>query len=168
MATPYISEIRHFPWNWAPKNWALCDGRLLPISQNQALFALLGTTYGGNGIQNFALPDLRSRAAIHFNMSFSLGEMGGVENATLLTGNLPIHNHGFEGSNASGNKFDPGDLLLATNGGNHNFYGPVTNLQPLNPTSVALVGGNQPHNNMQPYLVLNYCIAIYGVFPSRN
>jgi microcystin-dependent protein len=168
MADPYISEIRLFPWNWAPKMWALCNGHLLSIAQNQALFALLGTTYGGDGVQTFALPDLRSRTAIHFGNGYTLGEMSGSENVTLLISNLPAHNHSFEGSSSAGTSFQAGAGLLGTNSSNNNFYGSPAPLQPLNPASIGPAGGTQGHNNLQPYLAMNYSIAIYGVFPSRN
>lgn len=165
---PFISEIKLFPWDWAPKYWALCNGALLSIAQNQALFSLIGTTYGGNGVTNFALPDLRSRTAIHFGSGYALGQMAGSETVTLNITQLPLHNHMFMGDASAGTVSNPGGHLLASNAGNNNFYGPPGNLQPLNPASIAPVGGNQPHENMQPYLVLNYCIAIQGVFPSRN
>lgn len=165
---PYISEIKLFPWDWAPKYWALCNGALLPINQYQALFALIGTTYGGNGVTNFALPDLRGRTPIHSGTGYALGQMAGNETVTLNINELPMHNHMFAGVASAGTALNPLGHLLANNSGNNNCYGPPNNLQPLNPASIASVGGNLPHENMQPYLVLNYCIAVQGVFPSRN
>lgn len=165
---PYISEIKLFPWNWAPKYWALCNGALLAIAQNQALFSLIGTTYGGNGITNFALPDLRSRTAIGFGNGYALGGTGGYETITLNVNEMPLHNHMLAAVDANGTVPGPLGHLLSTNSATNNFYGPPSSLQPLNGASIASTGGNQSHENMQPYLVLNYCIAIQGVFPSRN
>jgi len=166
----YLSEVRLLPWSWAPKGWALCNGALLPIAQNQALFALLGTTYGGNGTSNFALPDLRGRTPIHFSPTYPLGNFAGTETVTLNANQLPIHNHLLNAVPAAGTTQFPNAAYLANNSNATvtNFYAAASSLIALNPASISTTTGNQPHNNMQPYLVLNYCIAITGLFPSRN
>jgi microcystin-dependent protein len=164
----YISEIRLFPWNWAPKGWALCNGALLSIVQNQALFSLLGTTYGGDGRLNFGLPDLRGRTPIHPSNTIRQGALSGSETVTLNVNEMPQHNHMFNAVAAAGTIVGPAGHLLANNSGGANFYGAATALVALQPTSVDVTGGNQPHNNMQPYLVLNYCIATQGLYPTRN
>lgn len=168
----YISEIRLFPWNWAPKYWALCNGALLPIAQNQALFSLLGTTYGGDGIRTFGLPDLQGRAALHFGNgsggAYALGQFSGTETVTLTTNELPMHNHLALAVAGPGNQQPPADHYLANNSGSNAYYGPHASVQPLNPASMSITGQGVAHENMQPYLVLNYCICTQGVFPSRN
>lgn len=168
MSSPFISEIKLFPWNWAPKYWALCNGALMPIAQYQALFSLIGTTYGGNGVSNFALPDLRGRTPIHYGNGFAIGEAIGTETVTLTNSTIPMHNHMFMANSTAGTAQVPAGNVPASNAAGNNFYGPASGLQPLNPASIGQAGGSQPHQNMQPYLVLNYCIAIQGVFPSRN
>lgn len=166
MAEPFLSEIRLMSFVFAPKGWALCNGQLLPINQNQALFSLLGTTYGGNGQTTFALPDLRGRVPSHVGNGFSLGQQSGEQAVTLGVQHLPRHNHVLQASgNAAGTRPDPSAAFLApVNGG----YGAPANPTTLHPSSVALVGGSQPHPNMQPYLTLSFCIALIGVFPSPN
>ena len=166
MADPFLSEIRLFSFDFAPRGWALCDGQLLPINQNQALFALLGTRYGGNGQTTFALPDLRSRVPIHVGSGHTLGEVGG-EQAHTLTGNeMPAHSHAMHGSTASsGGSDNPTDRFL---GSASNLYHAPAALQAMNPGTIAGTGGGQPHENMQPYLVLLFCIALQGIFPTRN
>jgi microcystin-dependent protein len=160
-----MSEIRIMSFNYPPKGWAACDGALLPINQNQALFALLGTTYGGNGQTNFALPDLRGRAPIHFGSSFVLGQNGGEQGHTLTALEQPTHTHIAQGTTTNADAPTPaGNLLGAAN----NMYGPPGNLTTLDPSSVSTVGGSQSHENMQPYLALEFCIALQGIFPSRN
>jgi microcystin-dependent protein len=166
VAEPFLSEIRIFSFNFAPKGWAQCNGQLLPINQNQALFALLGTTYGGNGQTTFALPDLRSRTAVHTGAGHVLGEVGGERSHTLSIGELPTHNHLVNASSATGNDPNPGGHLLASPL-NESYRAPGA------PTSMAggsvgNVGGGQPHENLQPYLALMFCIALQGIFPSRN
>jgi microcystin-dependent protein len=165
MAEPFLSEIRIMSFVFAPKGWALCNGQLLPINQNQALFSLLGTTFGGDGRVNFALPDLRSRAPIHVGSGHTLGERGGEQAHTLSVAELPTHTH--VANAQSGNASTPipgGNLLAAAN----NLYAAPTNLTALSPSMVTSVGGSQAHLNMQPFLTLSFCIALQGIFPSPN
>lgn len=165
MAEPFLSEIRIMSFSFAPKGWALCNGQLLPINQNQALFSLLGTTFGGDGRVNFALPDLRSRTPIHVGSGHTLGERGGEQAHTLSIAELPTHTH--VANAQSGNAATPisgGNLLAAAN----NLYAAPTNLTTLSPSMVTSVGGSQAHLNMQPFLTLSFCIALQGIFPSPN
>ena len=171
MADPFVAEIRIFPFNFAPRGWAFCDGQLLPISQNTALFSLLGTTYGGNGKSNFALPDLQGRAAMHPGQGQGLslrdlGEQGGEETVTLLVSEIPLHTHQLRGTTALGDDNDPPDKLLARTAG-RNIYGVAQNLVNMAFQALPPAGGGLPHNNMQPYLTLNFCLAMQGVFPPR-
>ena len=165
MAEPFLSEIRIMSFVFAPKGWALCNGQLLPINQNQALFSLLGTTYGGDGQVNFALPDLRGRIPIHTGNGHTLGERGGEQAHTLSIAELPTHFHvaNASGANAS-TPIAAGNLLAAAN----NAYSPPNNLVALNASAVTNVGGSQAHYNMQPFLTLSFCIALQGIFPSQN
>ena len=165
MSEPFLSELKIISWNFPPKGWAFCNGQLLPINQNQALFALLGTTYGGNGQTNFALPDMRGRAPIHFGNAHSLGEKAGAESVTITQQTMPQHVHFAQANSNNATTPIPGGNLLAAG---NNMYAQATNLTTLSPTSVSNVGGSQPHANQQPYLVLNYIIALQGIFPSRN
>ena len=177
MSEAYISQIMAFGFNFAPKYWAMCNGQTLSISQNQALFALLGTTYGGNGTSTFALPNLQSRVPIsfgsHIGQGYALGEAAGEEQVTVTINEMPSHNHVFMGASSNGNAVFPqtGSVLAAavkgTNPGDP-FYAPQASLQPLNTGSLTMTGGNLPHPNLQPYLALNWCICQYGIFPSRN
>lgn len=165
MATPYLSEIRIFSFNFPPKGWALCNGQLLPINQNQALFSLLGTTYGGNGTTNFALPNLQGMVPIHQGNGFALGQTGGEQNHTLIASEMPQHTHP---ASASSNVANQG---VATNNFWANGNQPAYAVSPdglMSSAAVSSVGGSQPHNNMPPYLVLTICIALQGIFPSRN
>ena len=168
MAEPFLSEIRIFSFLFAPKGWTKCDGALLPINQNQALFSLLGTTYGGDGRQTFALPNLQGRVPIHDGDGHVLGETGGVMATTLTLAQMPAHIHV---ENASSTNSDtplvPGSLLARCIQANIYRSSP-TNLTALHPATVAPVGGNQPHQNMQPYLALTFCIALQGIFPSQT
>lgn len=166
MSEPFLSEIKIVSFNFAPKGWALCNGQLLPINQNQALFALLGTTYGGDGRTNFALPNLRGRVPIHTGNGHTLGEAAGSTAVTVTTPQLPQHVHAMLASpNSSGTTGDPtGHFLAPVNGG----YAAASNLTTLEPTSVGNAGGSQPHTNMMPYLALNFVIALQGIFPSQN
>jgi microcystin-dependent protein len=165
MAEPFLSEIRIMSFNFPPKGWAFCNGQLLPINQNQALFSLLGTTYGGNGQTTFALPNFRGKVPIHVGAGHTLGETAGSPSVTVNQAQLPQHVHGMQATNSNGNALDPaGAVLAAVNNG----YGGAANLTTLNPLAVTNVGGSQPHNNMQPYLALSFCIALQGIFPSPN
>lgn len=163
MAEPFLSEIRMMSFVFAPKGWALCNGQLLPINQNQALFALLGTTFGGDGRVNFALPDLRGRTPIHVGNGHTLGERAGEQAHTLSIAELPTHVHVAQGSTANANAPAPLNNVLAQAS---NVYAAPTNLTSLNPSSVANVGGSQAHLNMQPFLTISFCIALQGIFPS--
>lgn len=168
MAEPFLSEIKMMSFNFPPKGWALCNGQLLPINQNQALFALLGTTYGGNGQTTFGLPNLRGRVPIHMGGGHVIGEAAGVEAVTLNIQQLPGHTHSVNASSAASD----GSPVPANNflGGANNAYlapdagTPTT----MNPQTIASIGGSQPHTNMQPYLTVSFCIALQGIFPSRN
>ncbi|HZF96002.1 MAG TPA: tail fiber protein [Allosphingosinicella sp.] len=171
MAEPFLAEIRLMSFNFAPKGWALCNGQLLPINQNQALFALLGTTFGGDGRVNFALPDYRGRTPIHVGSGHTLGERAGEQAVTLTIAQLPTHTHVLSGSTSVGNTVNPRPLnsngaVFARDPGA--AYGAAANLTTLAPGSVGNVGGSQAHLNMQPYLALTFCIALQGIFPSPN
>lgn len=165
MATPFMSEIKIMSFNFAPKGWAMCNGQLLPINQNQPLFALLGTTYGGDGRQNFALPNLRGQVPIGVGNGHTLGEKSGSESVTINSQTMPQHIHFMNASNDNGAAAIPGNAFL---GAFNNAYSQPVSLTTLNPLTVGSVGGSQPHTNMQPYLVLNFCIALQGIFPSQN
>ena len=165
MAEPFLSEIRIMSFVFAPKGWALCNGQLLPINQNQALFSLLGTTYGGDGRVNFALPDLRGRTPIHAGGGHTLGERGGEQAHTLSIAELPAHTHTLQASSLAGNTPIPSNSVLASA---NNLYAAPVALTSLSSASVANVGGSQAHLNMQPFLTLSFCIALQGIFPSPN
>jgi microcystin-dependent protein len=170
---PFVAEIRIFPFNFAPKGWAFCDGQLLPLSQNTALFSLLGTTYGGDGKSNFALPDMQGNAPMHPGQGpglslHDLGETGGSDTVTLLDSEMPAHSHAFMASNADSNSQGPAQSLLAGGVGGISMYAVPGAQAQLNPNVLAPAGGNQPHNNLQPYLTLNFCIALQGVYPPRT
>ncbi|SRR6266446_211984 len=166
MSQPFMGEIKIISWNFPPKGWAFCNGQLLPINQNQALFSILGTTYGGDGRVNFALPDFRGRVPIYQGQGFTEGQAGGQEFHTLIMGEMPAHNHFLQANSSAANKAIPTNNFLANV--STKVYGPVSNLTTLNPSSVTNTGGSQPHENRQPFLVLNFIIALQGVFPSRN
>ena len=165
MSDPFLSEIKIMSFAFAPKSWALCNGQLLPINQNQALFSLLGTTYGGDGRVNFALPDLRARTPIHMGQGFTLGQNGGEQNHTLTQSEMTQHIHFAQGSKNNGDNVIPTGNVFGVIAG---LYGNPTNLTNLSPTTVTNVGGSQPHQNMQPYLTLSFCIALQGIFPSQT
>ncbi len=167
MAEPFLSEIRLMSFGFPPKGWALCDGQLLPINQNQALFSLLGTTYGGDGRVNFALPDLRSRAPIHFGGGHTLGERGGEQSHTLSLSEMPTHVHTAMATSSSGGAIIPTGNLLA-GGTPQEFHEPDNNLGAMNAATLSNTGGSQAHQNMQPFLTLNFSIALQGIFPSQN
>jgi microcystin-dependent protein len=169
MSEPFLGQIILVPYNFAPRGWAFCSGQILPISQNTALFSLLGTTYGGNGQTTFALPDLRGRVAVSAGQGpglsdYSLGEVDGVENVALTTNQMPMHNHGLNATLSDPSTQKPSSAYLA-NGNAYSASGPDT---VMGPQAVALTGGSQPHENRPPLLCLNYCIALEGIFPSRN
>ena len=178
MSQQFIGEIRLFPYNFAPKTWAYCQGQLLGIAQNSALFSLLGTTYGGDGRNTFALPDLRGRAIVGSGSAsqfgegtFVQGQAAGQESVTLLQSNMPIHNHLWQGTSEAADKAPPtGNYLGAgrAQGMPAALYAAQSAPVVLAPTTCGVTGGTQPHDNMQPYLVLAYCIALQGIFPSRN
>jgi microcystin-dependent protein len=177
MADPFLSEIRIFSFNFAPKGWALCNGQLLPINQNQALFSLLGTTFGGDGRVNFALPDLQARVPIHSGSGHTLGERGGEQAHTLSIAELPTHVHSFNANSAvvsataNANQGSPAGNYWANNGltvfSTPDQNNPI-NTAAMSPQTVSNIGGSQAHLNMQPFLVLNFCIALQGIFPSPN
>lgn len=166
MSEPFLAEIKIMSFNFPPKGWAFCNGQLLPINQNQALFALLGTTYGGNGTTNFALPDLRGRVPVHTGSGFSLGQRAGETTHTLTTPEMPEHNHLPMASGTAVDTNTPTNNYLGNNLGL--LYGPLANSVTMSPSSLSNVGGSQPHQNMQPFLTLNFCIALQGIFPSPN
>jgi microcystin-dependent protein len=168
MSEPFLSEIKIVSFNFPPKGWALCNGQFLPINQNQALFALLGTTYGGNGQTTFALPNLRGRVPIHMGSGHTLGEAAGSTSVTVNIQQLPTHLHFLQASSATAGTDTPGNgALLGGSAPNDLYTGPAS-LSPLNAGTVTSVGGSQPHNNMMPYLTLNFIIALQGIFPSQN
>lgn len=166
MAEPFLSEIRIMSFVFAPKGWALCNGQLLPINQNQGLFSLLGTTFGGDGRVNFALPDLRARTPIHVGSGHTLGERAGEQAHTLSIAELPQHAHAMNASSDNADTQPPTNMVLAQSPAG--LYGPPGNLVALNSASVSNVGGSQAHLNMQPFLTLSFCIALQGIFPSPN
>lgn len=166
MAEPFLSEIRLMSFVFAPKGWALCNGQLLPINQNQALFSLLGTTFGGDGRVNFALPDLRSRVPIHVGSGHTLGERAGEQAHTLTVAEMPTHTHALHGSTtATGGTDNPTGNYL---GSASNLYHAPVGLTSMNPGTITNTGGGQAHLNMQPFLTLSFCIALQGIFPSPN
>lgn len=165
MAEPYLGEIRLMSFVFAPKGWTLCNGQLLPINQNQALFALLGTTYGGNGQTNFALPDLRGRVPIHAGWNHTRGERGGESSHTLTAAEMPAHTHQLVGSSAAADVVTPVGNVV---GRASQLYAPPAALTTLDTSTNGAVGGSQPHENMQPYLTLSFCIALVGIFPSAT
>jgi microcystin-dependent protein len=168
MSQPFLSEIKIVSFNFPPKGWALCNGQFLPINQNQALFSLLGTTYGGNGQTTFALPNLRGQVPIHMGNGHTLGETGGSTSVTLNIQQLPQHLHFLSASNTSSNGgIVAGNNKLLGNAGT-SIYAGAQNLVAMLPQCVSNIGGSQAHNNMMPYLVLNFIIALQGIFPSQN
>jgi microcystin-dependent protein len=173
MADPFVAEIRIFPFNFAPKGWAFCDGQILPISQNTALFSLLGTTYGGDGKSNFALPDMQGNAPMHPGQGpglslHDLGETGGSEAVTLLESEIPAHGHTLMALAAAGNRTTPINNSIARVTGATPYAAGSPPLVSMAAQAIAVAGGDLPHNNMQPYLTLNFCIALQGVFPPRT
>jgi microcystin-dependent protein len=167
MAQPYIGEIRIFAGNFAPAGWMFCEGQLVPISENDALFTLLGTTYGGDGESTFALPDLRGRLPIHQGNGFILGQNGGVEEVTLTVQQIPVHSHPMVVSTGAGTQNAPNNNVLASSPSVTLYVEDSTDAN-LAPTAVGPVGGSQPHTNFQPYLCLNFIISLFGIFPPPN
>ena len=168
MAEPFLSEIRIMSFVFAPKGWAQCNGQLLPINQNQALFSLLGTTFGGDGRVNFALPDVRGRTPIHVGGGHTLGERGGEQAHTLSIAELPTHTHVANATSIPATAGNPNNTRLLAQTTGAAMYTNPGNLQAMDPGSLANVGGSQAHLNMQPFLTLNFCIALQGIFPSPN
>jgi microcystin-dependent protein len=169
MAQPYVGEIRMFAGNFPPNGWMFCDGQSLPISENEVLFQLIGTTYGGDGQETFNLPNLQSRVPIHMGTNagttYQLGEMAGTESVTLTVQQVPSHAHPWLASGATATSQDPGNQMLATAQA-QTYFNIADNLTNLSPLSVGPVGGSQPHENMQPFLCINYIISLFGIFPS--
>lgn len=167
MSDPYVGEIRMFAGNFAPAGWAFCDGALMSIAENEVLFQLIGTTFGGDGEQTYALPDLRGRVPIHNGNNYVLGESAGVESVTLTTQQMPAHTHAFGVANSTANSPNPGNNIVGLSTKIQAFYGDIPSTA-MNPSSLAPVGGNQPHGNIMPYLCINFIISLYGIFPSPN
>jgi microcystin-dependent protein len=175
MADPFVAEVRIFAFNFAPKGWAFCDGQLMPVSQNTALFALVGTFYGGDGKSTFALPNMQDNACMHPGQGqglslHDLGEQGGSETVTLLESEMPVHNHviNVTGENGTQGSLTTGVIMGKSVGGTMYQNNNSANIQPLNFQALSVAGGNLPHNNMMPYLTVNFCIALQGVFPPRG
>lgn len=172
MSEPFLGEVKVISWTYPPKGWAFCSGQLLPINQNQALFAILGTTYGGNGQTNFALPDLRGRIPVHWGAGFELGQSGGQAAHTVSQSEMPAHNHAVVADSTAppagsgGNQPDANKRLAQSVG--DNLYRGFTSPTPMDASSIGSVGGSQAHENRAPYLALNFVIALQGIFPSRN
>ena len=172
MAQPYVGEIRMFGGNFAPAGWMFCDGQLLPISENETLFNLIGTTYGGDGQSTFALPNLQGRLPIHIGTgssgtNYQLAEAGGVEQVTLTANQIPAHNHPFLASGDTGNQVDPGNNLPSNSQGAIPYIEDAPTLN-MNAQIISPIGGSQPHNNFQPYLCVNFIISLFGIFPSQT
>lgn len=166
MSEPFIGEVKLFANSYAPRGWALCNGQILPINTNQALYSLIGTTYGGDGVTNFALPDLRGRVPIHTGAGIPLGQSAGEEQHTLTIQELPNHTHQVHASTNPANAPSPLNNAWAAQPGQ--YQAASGTLSQMNTGAISSAGNSQPHNNMQPFLVLNYCIAVQGIFPSRN
>lgn len=166
MATPFIGEVRIFGGSFAPAGWAFCDGRLLPISENEALYSLIGTTYGGDGTSTFGLPDLRGRLPMHAGPQYQLGQLAGAETVQLSANQLPIHQHPPAASSASGNTNSPQNAVWAS--GSSAYYGTGSANATLNAAAVQPAGNGQPHDNLSPYLVVSFIIALQGVYPSQS
>ncbi|KIU48920.1 MULTISPECIES: tail fiber protein [Bradyrhizobium] len=165
MSEPFLSEIKMVSFNFPPKGWAFCNGQTMPINQNQALFSLLGTTYGGNGMTTFALPNLQGKVPVHMGSGFALGQTGGEASHTLSIAEMPQHPHVFQGTtNNADNPAVTGNLMATS----ANLYTAANNLTTLDPSTVGNAGGSQAHENMQPYLAVSFCIALQGIFPTQN
>ena len=167
MAQPYVGEIRMFAGNFAPAGWMFCEGQLVAISEQETLFNLIGTTYGGDGQSTFALPDLRGRIPLHMGNGFILGETGGMESVTLTVPQIPQHTHALLASTAQGTQVTPGGNVLANSFQVTPYINDVAQ-DNMHPTAISPVGGSQPHNNFQPYLCVDFIISLFGIFPSQN
>ena len=167
MASPYVGEIRMFGGNFAPAGWALCNGQLLPIDQNDSLYNLIGTTYGGDGQTNFALPNLQSRVPVHVGPGFVLGQAAGTESVTLTVSQVPAHSHPLNADENSGSQLSPTNNILAQTQ-NPMMYRSIAPVLAMNSSSVLPAGGSQPHDNMLPFLVINFIIALFGDFPTQS
>jgi microcystin-dependent protein len=168
MAEPFLGEIRMMSFDVIPQGWLPCNGQLLPINQNQALFSLLGTVYGGNGSTTFGLPNLQGKAPISFGQGFNLGQTGGEAAHTLVTAELPAHTHSLQATSATATSNIPANTLLLASTAPNDLYTGAASLTPLQAATVSNVGGGQAHSNMQPYLTIAFCIATQGIFPSQN
>ena len=166
MSEPFLAEVRIVGFNFAPRGWAFCDGQILPINQNQSLYSLLGTTYGGDGRTSFALPDMRGRTPIHVGDGHTEGEKSGEETHTLSKAEMPAHNHKVKANSTAATANTPVSNVFATS--TSTVYEAANNLTSLSDLSVSTVGGSQAHDNMMPFITLNFCIALQGLFPSRN
>jgi microcystin-dependent protein len=167
MAQPYVGEIRMFAGNFAPQGWMFCEGQLLPIAENDTLFALIGTTYGGDGVSTFALPDLRGRIPLHFGNGFTQAETGGAETVTLTVNQIPAHTHPFLASINVSQDTSPSNKTVGQSGSALLYIQDVTDSN-LSPQAVSTVGGSQPHDNFQPYLCIDFIISLFGIFPSQS
>jgi microcystin-dependent protein len=167
MSGPFVGEIRMFAGNFAPAGWAFCNGALIPISENETLFQLIGTTYGGDGQNTFALPNLQSRVPVHVGPGFAQGQSGGVETVTLTTSQIPAHSHVPQGFNQTGNADAPLNSLWANSGG-ATIYSSAAPNQAMAPAAIGSSGGSQPHDNMLPFLCINFILSLFGVFPSQS
>jgi microcystin-dependent protein len=168
MAEPFLSEIRLMSFNFAPKGWAMCNGQLMPINQNQALFSLLGTTYGGDGRVNFGLPNLQGRVPIHMGSGHTLGEVGGAQSVTLSVAQIPTHVHTANAADVAPAAGNPSTARMLSQSKGAFLYAAATNFTAMDPRSISSVGGSQAHLNMQPFLTLIFCIALQGIFPSQT
>jgi len=168
MGTPFLGEIKIMSFGFAPRNWAMCNGQFLPINQNQALFSLLGTMYGGNGQTTFALPDLRGLTPIHQGQQNTIGTKGGEQAHTLSISEMPTHQHVLNATSSAANQIIPGAALLGATAATDPIYANPTAIVAMDPSSISNTGGSQAHQNMQPFLTLTFCIALIGIFPSRN
>ena len=168
MSSPFVGEIRMFGGNFAPAGWSFCNGALLAIDQNDVLFNLIGTTYGGDGQTTFALPNLQSRIPIHVGPGFALGQAGGVENVTLTTNQIPSHSHVPLANTAAGTQTSPANGLWASTNPSLNQYSTVAPSENFAPTAIGSTGGSQPHDNMVPFLAINFILSLFGIFPSQT
>jgi microcystin-dependent protein len=170
MSDPFLGEIKMVGFNFAPRQWAMCNGQLLPLMQNQALFSLLGTMYGGDGRTTLGLPDMRSRVPVHMTTNYYQGKMSGAENVTLTLDQMPVHTHSFLGTSEIATKSNPGTNMDRTLGteDNESFYAAPANVTPMNPNGISSAGGGSAHPNIQPCLAVNFVIALTGLYPSRS